>query len=56
MFNGEEYSDLRLFVGTYNESTRLLSYNITDANRVVLASGNNSNNKIRLNIFYTKIP
>ena len=56
LINGEEYSDLRLFVGTYNESTRLLSYNITDANRVVLASGNNSNNKIRLNIFYTKIP
>lgn len=56
LINGEEYNDLRLFAGTLNESTRLLSYNITGANRVVLASGSNSNNKIRLNIFYTKIP
>jgi hypothetical protein len=56
LVNGNQYNDLRLFVGTYNETTRYLLYNFTKANRVVLASGNNSNNKIRLNIFYTKIP
>ncbi len=56
LVNGNEYNDLRLFVGTYNETNSSLTYNITKADRVVLASGNNSNNKIRLNIFYTKIP
>ena len=56
LVNGNEYNDLRIFVGTYNENTNFLSYNITKADRVVLASGNNSNNKIRLNILYTKIP
>jgi hypothetical protein len=56
LINGNEYNDLRLFVGTYDETTNFLSYNVTSANRVVLASGNNSNNRIILNIFYTKIP
>lgn len=56
LVNGSEYNDLRLFVGTYSETNGLLTYNITKADRVILASGNNSNNKIRLNIFYTKIP
>ena len=56
LVNGNEYNDLRLFVGTFDETTGFLTYNITNANRVILASGNNSNNKIRLYIFYTKIP
>jgi hypothetical protein len=56
LINGNEYNDLRLFVGSYNESTGYISYNFIKAERVVLASGNNSNNRIRLNIFYTKIP
>ncbi len=56
LVNGNQYNDLRLFAGTYNETTKYLSYNFTKADRVVLASGNNSNNRIRLNIFYTKIP
>jgi hypothetical protein len=56
LVNGNEYNDLRLFAGTYDETTNFLSYNIAKADRVVLASGNNSNNRIRLNIFYTKIP
>jgi hypothetical protein len=56
LVNGNEYNDLRLFVGSYNESTGYISYNFIKAERVVLASGNNSNYRIRLNIFYTKIP
>lgn len=56
LFLGGEYYDLRLFVGSFNETNLSLSYNISEANRVVLASGNNTTAKISLNIFYTRIP
>ncbi len=56
IFNGSDYSDLRLFAGYYNRSQYTVSYNIMEANRVVLASGNNERTKIRLDIFYTEIP
>jgi hypothetical protein len=55
LVEGTEYNYLRLFVGSYNESTMKISYNIEQANRVVLSSGNNANKKIKLNIYYTKI-
>jgi hypothetical protein len=56
IFNGGEYNDLRLFAGYYNQSQYTVSYNIREANRVILASGNNARIKIRLEIFYTEIP
>lgn len=56
IFNGGEYNDLRLFAGYYSLSQYTVSYNTREANRVVLASGNNARTKIRLEIFYTEIP
>ena len=55
LVEGGEYNDLRLFVGVYDENNMKISYNTEKANRVVLSSGNNPNNKIKLNIYYTEI-
>jgi hypothetical protein len=55
LVEGGEYYDLRLFVGIYDENNMKISYNTEKANRVVLSSGNNPNNKIKLNIYYTEI-
>ncbi len=56
IFNGAEYNNLRLFAGYYNQSQYTISYNTREANRVVMASGNNQREKIKIEIFYTEIP
>jgi hypothetical protein len=55
LVQGGEYYDLRLFVGIYDENNMKILHNTEKASRVVLSSGNNPDNKIKLNIYYTEI-
>ena len=56
IFSGADYKNLRLFAGYYNQSQYTITYNTSEASRVVLASGNNPAKRMRIEMFYTEIP